>query len=302
MSAESDKREREHVMTDTPVREAIAEAMPSESVETKVETPAQVETPVTPEPDKTPEQPQEEVQKFAEDVDLTGLTPEQLLETKKEWERKYTHKRQQETAELKAMREELEALKASKPQAPAQQQEASQLPTREQVIQAFKQGQINGQQYQDYMSEIAREEARQVAREEFETLQAQQLEKLEQEYQEQHLQVFVSADPRLAENTPEEDPALRNEVQAKLADKLDKYMSENGTSKGFDASGLTKQFVQEYDKRIDELVKTRTQQSVQAARMRDAKMKKAEIRGTNAPSVSTSGNSLRSILEESMVS
>ncbi len=284
-------------MTDTPVREAIAESIPSESVETTVETPVQAEAPET-QPDQA-EQPQEEVQKFAEDVDLTGLTPEQLLETKKEWERKYTQKRQQETAELKQLREEIEKLKTHTPPAKT---EAQELPTREDVVNAYKTGQITATEYQSYMVEIAREEARQAAREEFETLQSEQRVVQEQAYQEQHLQAFVSADSRLDDNSPSADPALKNEVQGKLAEALDAYIAERGTSQGFDASGLTKHFVQEYDKRIDELVKVRTQQSVQAAKMRDAKMKKSEVRGTNAPSISTSGNSLRSILEEAVIS
>lgn len=286
-------------MSDTQsIREVIEET--SQEVETPVVEEAKVETPEASQPQEVVAEEQPEVvEKFAEDKDLSGLSPEQLLETKREWERAYTKKRQAETAELKKLREEIEQFRKQQTVSePAPVVDFSQ--QKAQVNELYRNGQLDYQTAIAKLEEINREEARQVAREEFEAIQTEAQLREEHTRQEQFWSEFLSVDTRLDEHSPTPDKTLLSEVQGKLADALDLHIQNHGSSAGFDVKGLTQQFVQEYDQRIDELVKQRTKQSVQAAKMRDAKIQKSASRGTTTESTSVGGNSVRDILSQTV--
>lgn len=283
-------------MTDTPsIREVLETSQEVETpvVEEKVEAKVETETPEAPVAEEQP------VEKFAEDKDLTGLTPEQLLETKKQWEAAYTRKRQAETAELKRLKAELEQFKAQQVATP-QVEKVDFRQQKAEINELYRLGQIDYNSAIAKLEEITREEARQVAREEIEQVQSQTKQQEEDSRQQQLLSDFYSTDLRLNQESPTHDSTLELEVRSKIGEALESYIQENGTSAGFDVKGLTNQFVQEYDQRIDELVKIRTQQSVQAAKMRDAKIQKGASRGTTTQSTPVQGDSIRDVLSQTL--
>jgi hypothetical protein len=271
-------------MTDSPSFRDIA----SEAVE-----PVEAETQETPEvqPDaqvEQTEQTQEEV--FAEKSDLAGKTPEQLEQTYNEWQKAYTAKRQKETQELKeyqAKIAELEKKLTTQPQAP-QSVEQEQL-AREQV-------ELGNMSVAEYTAFVA-QQAREVAREEYKEMMAQEK---EQQLASKALEQFEGADPRLNSNSPEYKETFKNEVQRELAELLDEHLTTNGSYQGFDAQTLTKQIIARRDDELDNIIKKRTIESTQAAKMREPKAKKAEVRGTTSNGQSIGGNSIRDILSEAV--
>lgn len=283
---------------DTPsIRDVVAEA--TESVETQTEAVEETVQPIEPEASEVQTEEQaEELEKFTEDKDLTGLTPEQLLAEKKEWERAYTKKRQEEKAELRRMQEEIEAYK-SQTQAPAQTLNFDQ--ERAYAVQDLRAGRITPDQYTETMRHLLIEEAKLATRQEREAIKEEEIYEKEVNNQEQAYQQFVSSDPRLDDNNPSLfNRPLFLDVKTKLGDALDEYFEQNGTSLGFDVKSITGQLIADYDAQIDELVKTRTQQSVQASKMREAKSQKGAARGSTAESSSVGGTSIRDMLSQTV--
>ena len=277
-------------MSDTPFRDITAEVM-SDPIEVEATT----ETPeVQPDAQAQPtEVTQEET--FAEKPELAGRTPEQMEEIYQNWQKAYTAKRQKETQELKEYQAKLAELeKATKAPAP-QTADVNQLAedAREQV----ELGNMSVQQYTEYMKSLMSEQAREVAREEYKSM-------MEQEREEQlantALEQFEATDGRLNKYSPEFDESFKNEVQRELAELLDEHLESNGSYQGFDAQSLTKQIVERRDKALDEIIKKRTIQSTQAAKMREAKSKKSQVRGTSQDGQAIGGDSIRDILTDAM--
>jgi len=278
-------------MTDTPFKDVAEEAM-SETVEVE----AKAETPEV-QPDAQVE-PKEETQEetFTEKTDLTGKTPEQLEETYQNWQKAYTAKRQKETQELKeyqAKIAELEKRVTTPPPAPKADVDGLEQRAREQV----ELGNMSVQQYTEYMQSLMAEQAREVAREEYQTMISQER---EEGLANKALEQFEATDSRLNQHAPEFDESFKNEVQRELAELLDEHLEETGSYQGFDAQSLTKQIVERRDKALDDIIKKRTIQSTQAAKMREAKAKKSQVRGSSQDGQSISGNSIRGILSEAM--
>lgn len=287
--------EGEQVMTDTPIKEVLDEVVnESEPVETQ---PVEESKAV----DQQPEITQEEVETFAEKGELQGRTPEELEEIYKNWQRAYTEKRQKETQELRALREQLEQRKVEKPTSDESRSVAQIRQDMGQAQQDVQLGRMSVEEYTNYMRELMKEEARQVAREEYKEMTTQER---ESQYQDQAFKEFVSADERgrLDPNSPTADETLSKVVRDYLAEELEKYIQEHRTAKDFPAGKLAKEKTAEYDARIDEIVKTRTKQSTQMAQVRAAKAQKASTRGSDASSAPTSGSSIRDILVETIES
>lgn len=277
-------------MTDTPFRDIAQEAL-SENVEVE----AKAETPEV-QPIAT-EEPKEETQEetFAEKPELKGKTPEQLEEIYQNWQKAYTAKRQKESQELKEYQRKLAELEAKQSQTVTQKTDVQGL--QEEAQQQVELGNMTVQEYTEYMRQVMAEEARNVARQEYQEMIAQEREdKLAQTALEQ----FQSVDGRLNENAPEFDESFRNEVQRELAELLDEHLESKGSYQGFDAQALTKEIVARRDAQLDEIIKKRTIQSTQAAKMREAKAKKSEIRGSTSDGQSIGGNSIRNILSEAV--
>lgn len=279
-------------MTDTQsFRDVVVEA--TKEVETpKVEAPEVTEAAT----EVTKEQPDTE-ESFAEKGDLSGKTPEQLEEIYKNWQRSYTEKRQKETQRQKELEAKIAELESKMVQ-PAQTQQV--VPTQEKAEaarQALDLGQMTVNQYTDYMRDLAREEARQVAKQEYgELIKTQH----EEQLQSKAVSDFENADPRLNEHSPEADKEYREEVRREVAELLDKHLLEHGTYAGFDTTKVTKQIIEAKDKKLDELIKKRTIQSTQAAKMREAKSRKSEERGTTSNSQPVGGDSIRNILQDAV--
>ena len=276
---------------DTPsFRDIATESVAEVKVEATTETP-EVQPIATEEPTEAT---QEEV--FAEKTELKGRTPEQMEEIYQNWQKAYTAKRQKETQELKEYQAKLAELEKKVVQPPTQQNanvEQLAQDAREQV----ELGQMSVQQYTEYIRSLMVEEAREVARQEYQSFQAAER---EEQLANTALEQFQSVDSRLNENAPNFDESFKNEVQRELAELLDAHLEEKGSYQGFDAQTLTKQIVERRDAQLDEIIKKRTIQSTQAAKMRDAKAKKSEVRGSTQDGQSIGGNSIRNILSEAI--
>lgn len=290
-------------MSDAPtIKQSIGEAMTDTASDTQSTEVIAEESPQV-EPDQKAEKKQPEVpeiereETFAEKGDLQGKTPEELEEIYKNWQRAYTEKRQKETQELKHLREQVEQSKARSKTAERSVQDIRQ--DAQQAQRDVELGKMSVEQYTEHIKKLMAEEARQIAREEFRTLSTAQK---EQQYQEQAYQAFISADDkgRLNPDSPTADEVLINEVQGFLAKELQKHIEEKGTAKGFDAGTLAKKRVEEYDARLDEIIKKRTQQSTQLAQARAAKAKKSATKGTNTDSSPVDGNSIKDILSKAV--
>lgn len=269
-------------MTDNSTFRQIAEESAYEDVQETSQEPSVASEAPTEAPQET----------FADKGELKGRSPEELEETYNNWQKAYTAKRQKETQELKEYKQKLAEYEA--------RQTAPQQPV-EQSVQAAQQqvqlGNMTVEQYTEYIRELNREEAKKVAREEYESIHR---EEHEQTLASKAVESFSNADERLNEHNPNFDDNFKAEVQRELADLLDQHLSEVGSYEGFDAATLTKQIVERKDQLLDETIKKRTQQSTQAAKMREAKNKKSETRGTTVSSQSVNGNSIRDILSETV--
>lgn len=272
-------------MTDTPSFRDVVEETTKEVEVTPSEAQKVEETAI----ESTQEQPETE-ETFAEKGELAGKTPEQLEEIYKNWQRSYTEKRQKETQKLKELEAKLAQLETTPTAQPVEQRvEAAQ--------QALNLGQMTVQQYTEYMKQLTLEQAREAAKEEYQQLVVQQR---EEQLAEQARNSFENADTRLNQHAPDFDEKLRDEVRREMAELLDKHLEETGSYQGFDAETLTKKIIERKDREIDELIKKRTLQSTQAAKMREAKAMKSATRGTTGDSQPVGGSSIRNILSEAI--
>lgn len=254
----------------------------------------EVKEPVT-QPEVAPEVEQTQEESFTEPVDeksLEKMTPAQLLEVKKNWERAYTAKRQKETAELKEYQRKI-AEYESRPQTPVVDVQEKAQEAKEQV----ELGNMSVEEYTKYLQDLNAEQARQIAREEYKAIHK---EEVEGQLATQALSDFKSTDPRLDDNGPDHNETFAVDVKRELAELLDKHMAEHETMQGFDTKALTKAIIERKDAEMDNIIKTRTQQSTQAAKMREAKFKKTEVRGTSSDSQHIGGDSIRSILTDTL--
>lgn len=252
----------------------------------------------------------EEVEPFAEKGDLVGKTPEELEEIYAKWNKSYTQKRQQETAQMKQAREDYEAriaaleaklntpVEEKTPVSPeAEMQTAEGQDRYNQVLTAFKEGRINEQQLALYIKAIQADEVTALVEEKV-TEQA----KIQQEtqYQERAIEAFKNADPRLNEDSPDFQPRMQRAIGSEMGELLDVYMEQHGTSIGFDYQGELGRLIQEYDKDLDAIVKARVAQSTRMAKARAAKAEKTQINGSNTNVSSGQPKGLRDILDEAV--
>ncbi len=260
---------------------------------------AEPETPEAPEPEVS-DTPQGE-ESFAQKGELKGRTAEELEEIYQNWNKSYTQKRQSETAELKALREErdqltqrlqgLEQKSSTNPQQVAQDYQGEQ----EDVLQLLQQGRITPVQYHQMIQQIIQSEARKIARDEFGNLSS---EREEESRQQTALSEVNSLDERFTENAPTYDKAMHRAILADVGEELDTYIAEQGNSIGFDHKAVANRLISEWNARIDAEVKARTQKSTQVARDQSGKFAKQNPKGSPAKSVSTEPKNLREIFAE----
>lgn len=279
-------------MSDTPnTFRNIAEEAMSDLTSKEAEKPTEaIEEVEESSEEESPKETTQETESFAEDVNLEGMTSEELLEVKKNWERAYTQKRQKETAELKELRDKLKQYEESSKKISVEKQEAPKQETQESQIETDN---LTVAEYTKKMEQLMEKKALEIAKKQFEQMTSQQR---EESYQEKAFNDFISADDRLNENNPNFDDRAARDVRSKLAQDLDNYLSENGTAKGFDAKSLSQKYLDEYYEEIDKIVQRRTQQSLKTAKMREAKSKKNLGGVTTSDSRSTDPISVRDIL------
>lgn len=254
-------------------------------------------------------QPQEEVvAPFAEKPELSGKSPEELNQIYNDWQAKYTQQRQRERAEIREMQariaefERLQSQPAQVPQAPAPLQQPDIQQQKQEVQRQYDLGNMSVDQYTEYMRGLMAEEARQIAREEFQSLTAQQQaeyeQRQEQETQQSFVQDFFAVDPRLNPDSPTFSNSMFNAIKTSMAEMLDDHIQNYGSSRGFDAKGIAQQFVAEYDKEIDSIIKTRVQSNTQSAREKVQRISRTSPIGTASQGVSTGSRSFREIASE----
>jgi hypothetical protein len=278
-------------MSDSSTFRDIATDVATEAVDQPQET-SQEPSVANEAPTETP-QPEET---FAEKGELKGRSPEELEETYQNWQKAYTAKRQKETQELKEAKQKLAELEqrfAQHPQPQGQGIEKRAQDAQRQV----ELGNMSVPEYTEYVQDLMAEKAREIAREEYQNIHKQEK---DQQLALKAVEDFNNADPRLNEHTPEFDETFQAEVQREVADLVQKHLDEFNSYEGLDVITLTKQIIERRDKQLDEIIKKRTQQSTQAAKMRDAKAKKSEVRGTTSPSQRVGGDSIRSVLEDAL--
>jgi hypothetical protein len=270
-------------MSDTP-REALEAALVEEQTES---TPTQ----------EVEAKESEQVETFADTPEnLESMTPQELLEVKKNWERSYTKKRQEETARIKEYEMRIAELEKASQQGAQLQNPVNQMNAAE-AKEQLDLGNMTLDQYTDYMRQMLLDEAKQIARSEFETLTKEQREEANQE---KLMQDFLSVDSRVDEHSPTYDRSLKTLVQNTLAEALDAYYQEKGTSIGFDAKKIASEVIAKEDERIDQIIKSRTKQSTQAAELKANKFRKSNLSGTTAESSQIGAKSIRDVLSETL--
>lgn len=109
---------------------------------------------------------------------------------------------------------------------------------------------------------------------------------------------YPSLDSRLDENDPVTyDEILDSALRLELTTKLDEYVEEHGSKVGFDYKGVSKSFVEKWDKYIEGLNKAYVKKQTQIAKENADKLKKQAPVVNNAPSVKTGKMSIDSAIE-----
>lgn len=239
----------------------VEEEAPTEESKTKSEKEVEDEAEDKAEP--------EAEESFVDKPDLSKLTPEQMEETYKNWQKAYTQKRQAERARDKEreetianMQKELEQFKSQK--------DPSQMTARE--LQEWTLSQARKQ------VEVERDNA----------------------YIESQEKAFYEVDPRLDEDSPNYDEALFYSTVGKLAKERDAYEKENGSVYGFDFVGKAKGLVKAYDGEIKLKVQSYLKKNNETARDRVEKSSKTNPKTSSGKMKKVGGLDLDDAFEEAL--
>ncbi len=288
-------------MSDSKLRDVISQNVDDEK-NINNETATEAKEPETPPVKETKEVEQEELLKVP--VETKKLTPEQLEEIRSEWNRKYTQTRQKEKEELrnyearvKEYEEKLQKLesRSDRIQNPDLQEQ------RQEVQEQFDLGNLTIEQYTAQLRALNAEDARRIAREVVS-------ESEDQSNQQNMLVEFNRLDERFDakytdQNSPEYNATnawLYRQVAGQMAAALDEHIARTGSSKGFDTKGKALEFIEQFDRYADEVVKSRVSQSTNKAQIRAQEVSRNKPRGTTGQSVTTQKRDLRSLIEANM--
>lgn len=240
----------------------------------------------------------EEVKPFADKPDLKGRTPEELESIYQDWNKKYTEKRQKETAEVKEWKAKVSEMeqRLSQVEAAGQKIQTPELENkRDEVQKQFDLGNMTVPEYTAYMKELLREEARNIAREEYQNLSTASK---DEETQEGAMNDFVSSDDRLNQNAPTFDRFMFKALASEMADLLDEHIKQTGSARGFDSKSYTQKLIQEYDGRYNQEVKNRIKNNNEVVKAQISKFQKITPRGSTQSSQSQEPKSFRDILKD----
>lgn len=237
---------------------------------------------------------EESIKPFADKPPLADKTPSQLEEIYQNWQKKYTQQRQTEKAELKKYQAEMAKLQKQLDERqqytqPAQGQSIQS--QKDEVARQYELGNMSLEQYTAYMKDL-------VSQDVLSQVSAMQQAQYEEIYQNGLLNEFFTLDERLDQNNPNYSPRFLKMVTSEMAEQLDSYIANNGTSQGFPVKELAQKIITEYDNEVNEMMKTRVQSNAQIARAKAASTARNTPGGTSATTKSTAGRSFKQILEE----
>lgn len=233
--------EEPEVKEEAPTEES--ETKPKKEVKEEAEDKAETETEET----------------FADKPDLEKMTPQELEETYKNWQKAYTQKRQAEKARDKereeaiaSMQKELEQLKSQGTKDPSQ---------------------MTPQEFQEWNLAQARKQV--------------EIER-DNAYIESQEKSFYELDARLNEDAPNYDEALFYSTVGKLTQARNDYEKEHGSIYGFDFVGQAKGLIKAYDESVKQKVQSYLKKSNETAQ-RKVEHSSKENPKTNAGKLKKAG-------------
>jgi len=294
------------IMSDSnTLRSAISESIKEDSEHvTNSDNQQKVEQKPQEEVNKTT--PVEDVPAFAEKVETKGRTPEELDAIYQQWNKSYTQKRQSERAEIRRLQEENASFKQRIDEIEKRGQSIKDPGLQEEkneVQKDFDMGRLTLEQYTQKMRELVKDDARLIADEIFdEKFKARE----EDSTQNILLEKFNAVDPRfdnryINPDSPEFNKTnawLYQQIAGRMADELDTYIKENGSSRGFKVDEVAKKHITEIDGYIDSVVKSRVQTNANQLRQRASETAKSNPRGVTSVSQTTQRKGLRELIEE----
>jgi len=263
-------------MSDLPsIDEAFDEAVALTSKESLAEEPEVEEEAPTEESEIEPEkevkeeaedkaEPEAE-ETFADKPDLSKLTPEQMEDIYKNWQKTYTQKRQAEKQALKEMEARIQEL-------------ATKVPDKDPY-------QMTPQELQEWTLSQARKQV--------------ELER-DNAYIESQEKSFYEVDKRLDEDNPEHDDALLLYTVGKLTKEREAYEKENGSVYGFDFVGKAKGLVKAYDDKIKLQVQSYLKRNNETARNKVEKSSKINPKTSSGKMKKVGGLDLDDAFEEAL--
>lgn len=241
----------------------------------------------------------EDVKPFAEKPELNGKSPEELEQIYKDWNSNYTKTRQREREELREYQNRLAQLEqyvqlvqseGTEVQNPGLQDK------RDYVQEQFDLGNMDLNQYTEYMRQIIKEDARSATQEVLQEQYQQDLAQQDEMYQTSALQEFVGVDERLNQDNPNFNPLMFRTLAQDMGALLDQHIEQHGSSIGFNSRDIASQLVNQYDSYINQQVASRIRNSTQAARAKAGRINQGSITGRTMNSTPTKDRSLRDIL------
>lgn len=246
---------------------------------------------------------EEQNETFTEKTDLIGKTPEELEQIYKDWNAKYTKTRQKEREELRTHQNRIAELENKLQQVQNTAQNIQTPNMQNQAAFAKEQydlGNMDLNQYTQYMRQVMQEDARNVAKEMIESQKRESVEREDQDYQNGMYTDVVSSDERLNEDSPNFNPLMTRTIMTDMANLLDQYISENGTAIGFRGKDIVSELIKAYDSEINKVVASRIQNQTNAAREKAIGSSRSVFQGRTALTVPVGKQTLNSILENVM--
>jgi hypothetical protein len=208
-----------------------------------------------------------------DDASFTHLRPDEIPDELrpfyKSMQRDYTSKRQAERQRLKDLESKLSEV----------DQTREQMRTINELVQKAKNGdQMAFRQLMELQTEKPEGEedrVRRIIREERES-----------NFYEEAKQNYPTLDERVDEDSPVYDSKLDKWLKANLADSLDAFYDERGTSLGFDYKSEAKQLIEEWDKYLIESNKAFVQRQSAIAKKKSEESRRIAPDTSSAPSKS----------------
>lgn len=217
------------------------------------------------ESEESEESEQDEESFLGDELPTFEELPKEMKAIYKNWQKKYTQRRQKDREEIRESEQQREQLQAKIEQLEQQAQQRQ--------PQSQNQGQPQGQEPPKGLTPDDLDKW-------YET-------KRQNDYLEQQEKQFMELDNRLLEDSPDYDEMMADVVLSRLARKRDQYEQKNNTVYGFDFVGEAKKAIQSYEEKLQKsgskLIKEKTQKSkefIEKNRKENPKAKQAKSKTT----------------------